>query len=139
MPNRDVVMHVRDVTEKQKMILKLQSNEQRFRQIVENFAVPVTIVDLETKEILFKNTKTSDLLRSSSGSFPKIGEKITNYYADPKIREALEEELGLHRVFGPKEIEYLRKDGTFIWTIITSVLIDFEGHKANLNTIVDIT
>ena len=64
---------------------------------------------------------------------------MISYYADPKIRENLEEELGLHGVFGTKEVEFLRKDGTSIWAILTSMLIDFEGHKANLNTIVDIT
>ena len=104
MPNRDGVMHIRDVAEKQKMILKLQSNEQRFRQIVENFAVPVTIVDLETKEILFKKTKIKDLLRSSSGSFPKIREKITIIMLIQKFVKLWEKNLVFIEFLGRRKL-----------------------------------
>ena len=47
LPNKEVVMHIRDISERWKMIQEIQKNEKRFRLMVEKLPVTVFITRLD--------------------------------------------------------------------------------------------
>ena len=139
LPNREVVMHIRDVSERRKMILEIQNNEKRFRQMVEKLPVPVSITRLDNHEILYVNPKGYEIY----GMDPKVsgftGKKASDFYINPEERLRLVDEIKKQGFVEPIEREFIRPDGTRFWGMHSAIKIEFEGFQANLATMVDTT
>ena len=91
--NQEVVMHIRDVSERQKMILEIQNNEKRFRQMVEKLSVPVSITRLDNHEFLYVNPKGFEIF-GLDYKFNDFNEKkASDYYFNPEERISLVDEL----------------------------------------------
>ena len=89
LPNKEVVMHVRDITEKQKLIKKIKTDEARFRLIVENLSIPTTLSNLNNHEVLYVNPAASKFWGVENGKefFRENLQKI--FIAIQKIEKTL--------------------------------------------------
>ena len=86
-------MHIQDVSERRKMILEIENNEKRFRQIVEKLPVPVSITRLDNYEILYVNPKGYEIYGMDPNNYDFIGKKVSDYYSDPEERLRLVDEI----------------------------------------------
>ena len=137
--NQEVVMHIRDVSERRKMILEIQNNEKRFRQMVEKLPVPVSITRLDNHEILYVNPKGYEIYGMDPKASGFTGKKALDYYKDAEERLKLVDEIKNHGFVEPMEREFIRPDGTRFWGMHSAIKIEFEGFEANLATMVDTT
>jgi len=134
-----VVMHIRDVSERRKMIQEIQNNEKRFRLMVEKLPVPVFITRLDNHEILYVNPKGYEIYGMDPKASGFTGKKALDYYKDPEERLKLVDEIKNQGFVEPMEIEFFRPDGTRFWGMQSSIKIEFEGFEASLTTFVDTT
>ena len=137
--NQEVVMHIRDVSERRKMILEIQNNEKRFRQMVEKLPVPVSITRLDNHEILYVNPKGYEIYGMDPKASGFTGKKALDYYKDSEERLKLVDEIKNQGFVEPMEREFIRPDGTRFWGMHSAIKIEFEGFEANLATMVDTT
>ena len=137
--NQEVVMHIRDVSERRKMILEIQNNEKRFRQMVEKLPVPVSITRLDNHEILYVNPKGYEIYGMDPKASGFTGKKALDYYKDSEERLKLVDEIKNQGFVEPIEREFIRPDGTRFWGMHSAIKIEFEGFEANLATMVDTT
>ena len=137
--NQEVVMHIRDVSERRKMILEIQNNEKRFRQMVEKLPVPVSITRLDNHEILYVNPKGYEIYGMDPKASGFTGKKALDYYKDAEERLKLVDEIKNQGFVEPMEREFIRPDGTRFWGMHSAIKIEFEGFEANLATMVDTT
>ncbi len=136
---QEVVMHIRDVSERQKMILEIQNNEKRFRQMVEKLPVPVSITRLDNHEILYVNPKGYEIYGMDPNNYDFIGKKVSDYYSDPQERLRLVDEIKSRGFLEPMERKFIRPDGTHFWGMHSSIMIEYQGVEAGLSTMVDTT
>ncbi|MGA0159524.1 MAG: ATP-binding protein, partial [bacterium] len=139
LPNQEVVMHIRDVSERRKMIQEIQNNEKRFRQMVEKLPVPVSITRLDNHEILYVNPKGYEIYGMDPKASGFTGKKALDYYKDAEERLKLVDEIKNQGFVEPMEREFFRPDGTRFWGMQSSIKIEFEGFEASLTTFVDTT
>ncbi|MEK9837408.1 MAG: PAS domain S-box protein, partial [Deltaproteobacteria bacterium] len=137
--NQEVVMHIRDVSERRKMIQEIQNNEKRFRQMVEKLPVPVSITRLDNHEILYVNPKGYEIYGMDPNNYDFIGKKVSDYYSDPEERLRLVDEIRSRGFLEPMERKFIRPDGTHFWGMHSSILIEYQGVEAGLSTMVDTT
>ena len=137
--NQEVVMHIRDVSERRKMIQEIQNNEKRFRQMVEKLPVPVSITRLDNHEILYVNPKGYEIYGMDPKASDFTGKKALDYYKDAEERLKLVDEIKNQGFVEPMEREFIRPDGTRFWGMHSAIKIEFEGFEANLATMVDTT
>ncbi len=139
LPNKEVVMHIRDVSERQKMILEIQNNEKRFRQMVEKLSVPVSITRLDNHEFLYVNPKGFEIFGLDNKINDFNEKKASDYYFNPEERISLVDELKSKGFVEAIEREFIRPDGTRFWGMHSAIKIEYEGFEANLATMVDTT
>ena len=132
-------MHIRDVSERRKMILEIQNNEKRFRQMVEKLPVPVSITRLDNHEIIYVNPKGYEIYGMDPKASGFTGKKALEYYKDSEERLTLIDEIKNQRFVEPMEREFIRPGGTRFWGMHSAIKIEFEGFEANLATMVDTT
>ena len=139
LPNQEVVMHIRDVSERRKMIQEIENNEKRFRLMVEKLPVPVFITRLDNHEILYVNPKGYEIYGMDPKASGFTGKKALDYYKVSEERLKLVDEIKNQGFVEPMEREFIRPDGTCFWGMQSSIKIEFEGFEASLTTFVDTT
>ena len=82
-------MHVRDITEKQKLIKKIKTNEARFRLIVENLSIPTTLSNLNNHGVLYVNPAASKFWGVENGKEFFQGKSSKDFFAIQKIEKTL--------------------------------------------------
>ncbi|HLY54243.1 MAG TPA: response regulator [Stellaceae bacterium] len=111
--------------------------EQEARALLDSSPVAVAIVDTElTGEILYQNPRHAELYRM------KPSEPMGNArdrYVDPTQRDALQQRFAEGKPVRDVEVHARRKDGTEFWTVLTWQPTEFEGRKARVAWIYDVT
>ncbi|TFH01678.1 MAG: PAS domain S-box protein, partial [Candidatus Thorarchaeota archaeon] len=117
-----------DISERKQLQETLQMSEARFRNIVENAGVGITIVDSED-HILEANQKYLDLVGFSVDELKQMTIAEFTYPEDAeKDRILFGEVMDGKRNDFQLEKRYIRKDGELIWVHLTlSVVRDSEG------------
>ncbi|MDY0128921.1 MAG: PAS domain S-box protein [Methanosarcina vacuolata] len=128
-----------DVTEQKKAEEKLQESENRYRNIVETANEGISIIDAE-KRITFVNKQIEDMFGYSSEEL--IGRSMWNVLIDESeaiIKNMLKN--GEENINESLEIQFMRKDGSPIWTHTNSKSIFDKDGKflGTLNLHTDIT
>ena len=128
-----------DVTEQKKAEEKLQESENRYRNIVETANEGISIIDAE-KRITFVNKQIEDMFGYSSEEL--IGRPMWDFLSDESkvtIKHTLKK--GWENVNESLEIQFMRKDGSVIWTHTNSKSIFDKDGKflGTLNLHTDIT
>ena len=125
-----------DITELKDAEAALRDREALTRRILEASPVGVLIVTREGRH-LFANERAleiqgvtrEELFSSDAGS----------YYGTPGLRAKLKDELHETGFTPPTEIELVKPDGGPYFVILSSTVTDFEGQKAHLTYLYDIT
>ena len=129
--------YVRDITERQRMERALRDSEQRFRGLAEVHPVPVCIVDVEKETFLYVSPCLAQLVGCSVEDL--LARHPGTLFADPTEREVLRLQLRTTGAIEGYEFTLCRADGCTRPAGITARRIVYEGIRATVGAIVDLT
>lgn len=125
-----------DVTERKKAEESSRASEERFRVLSESSPIGVGVSSLEGV-ILYANRSYESILGYDPDEL--LGKKAVNLYSSREDWRFLAGSLKDSGVVRGFETRLKKKDGTRIWTLINVSIVSYEGQKAVLGTIQDIT
>lgn len=131
-----IVAVIRDVTRRSALEQELRESEERFRKIVEALAFPVILSRPSDGGLLYSNQRAQTLLHLDS--YPNI-ENTLGFYADPKERSSLLNELSETGRVQNREVQFRLPDGKPFWGVITIRMTQYGGENVMLTSINDIT
>ena len=127
-----------DITERKMAEAALDESEERFRALVE--AAPMSVLLLRNGKYIFGNLESARLLgyKSPEGI---VGVDALDPVA-PEFRDRMRKRIArLEKGASnpPMEVQLVRSDGTSVWTISTSVIIQMDGEPTAVIVGQDIT
>ncbi|MHB8683688.1 MAG: bifunctional diguanylate cyclase/phosphodiesterase [Dehalococcoidia bacterium] len=134
---RGIVHNSRDITERKHAEAALQESEQKFRLLFADNPDTMWVYDLETLAFLEVNEAAVDRYGYSREQFLQM--RITDIRPAediPRLRETLDGRAVLQH---SGEWRHRLRDGRLIDVDITSHLVEFEGRRASLVVVLDIT
>ncbi|MDA1090111.1 MAG: PAS-domain containing protein [Proteobacteria bacterium] len=135
-PDGGTLYTTTEVTELKQIEKDLREKEALTRRMLEASPVGVLIANRKGKH-LFANERALDIQGVSRDEL--FSTNATGYYADPGERKRLKDNLYKTGDTPPTEVELVKPDGTHYFVILSSTLIEFEGQKAHLTYLYDIT
>jgi PAS domain S-box-containing protein len=129
--------YIRDITERRRMERVLRESEQYFKTIAEAHPVAVCITRLEDRRILHASKAFADLFGVPLAALP--GQDVQRFYHDVKDRDRLIRLLREQGAVDDFELPQRRADGTVFPTMLSSRLIEFQGQRAIVSGILDLT
>jgi PAS domain S-box-containing protein len=135
-----VSVFVRDITEHKRMEEALQESEEKFKNLAEQS--PNMVFVNKKGRVVYANKKAEEIMGYSKEEFysphfnflcliaPESREQINSIY---------EQHLKSSKDVAPLEYRLVTKYGRILDAILTSRLITYEGDKAILGTVIDIT
>ncbi|MBS0631631.1 MAG: ABC transporter substrate-binding protein [Verrucomicrobia bacterium] len=115
---------------------RLARSERQYRELAENAPFPVTISSYASSEMLYANRRAGELLGANAGI---EGERAADYYENITDRDALVADLGAGRTVTDREVCFVRRDGRRVWTLLSAGTIEFQGQRAIVIAVQDIT
>ncbi|HEV2397606.1 MAG TPA: PAS domain S-box protein [Candidatus Sulfotelmatobacter sp.] len=133
-----IAIFAEDITQAELQTEALRQSENRYRTLFEKSVAGVACVALNGT-ILDCNDAWARILGHSSASECR-GAKINDYYRDHAQRELMVSELKKTGYFLNREWEHRHKDGSPIWVLLNTVLLNDEsGELVIQGTMIDIT
>ncbi|MFZ3138753.1 MAG: PAS domain S-box protein [Thermodesulfovibrionales bacterium] len=126
----------RDITERKQVGKTLRMSEERFRILFENIPLGTGVATLEGKVLVY-NESLAKIAGYTKEEF--LNFNIRNLYQNPEDREPLLKQLQSNGYVRNYEIIFKRKNGTSFYANLTIDLIAFDGEKALLTVVEDIT
>ncbi len=130
---------VQDITERKIAEIALKESERKFKHLAEKS--PNMIFINKRGRVVYANEKCEEIMGYSRDEFYSSNFDFLTLIA-PEYRELIVNSFQKHfqdKESGPIEYVLIAKDGKRIPAIFTSKLIDFEGDRAILGIITDIT
>ena len=126
-----------DITNLKKAERALLEGERRFRSVVEDHPLPVSLIDVETGKILYESPAAAALM----GREWPPGEDHTVHarYVDPDRRKAYIQRLRRDGEVRDFELEVKRLNGTRFWISLNSRLVLHEGREVAVTSHIDLT
>ncbi|MGB8951747.1 MAG: PAS domain S-box protein [Candidatus Aminicenantales bacterium] len=134
-----VMVSAGDITERKRAERVLRESEEKFRNLAEQS--PNMIFINKKGRIVYANEKCEEIMGYKRKEFYSPDFDFFCLIA-PEFRDATKESFGKHikgKDVPPLEYALLTREGKRIEAIMTTKLIDFEGEKAILGTVTDIT
>ena len=128
----------RDITERRKMEEKIKEEREKYKKLFDNMGNGVVVI--QDEKIVFINSE----FNNQTGYVPEevIGEKFTKFVS-PDLREFLLTNYRRRMMDLPVPKSYiikiLRKDGKILWAQVKVTVVNWEGKKADMVSIMDIT
>ena len=110
--------------------------ENRILAIADAVPVGVAITRYGDGQLLFANDKWYEMFRVEPGD---LGHSSVDFYVDQGERATLLEQMEGGRTSGPRPVRARRADGSELSALISSTEIAFEGERAILSGMLDIT
>ena len=133
-----IAIFAEDVTARELAADALRKSEERYRMLFEKTVAGVGIISW-SGTVLDCNDAWARMFGHTSAAEGR-GRQIQNCYRNPADREFLLSELCQSGVFVNQEWELQRKDGTYFWVLLNSVLIpQSDGDPLIQSTMFDIT
>ncbi|HEX5077995.1 MAG TPA: PAS domain S-box protein [Geminicoccaceae bacterium] len=126
-----------DITERKAMEEALKASEQQFRVLAEAHPVPLFIVRLADGRIMVATPPCEPLLKVPLAEL--IGDSLLRFCADPETSAKVEERIEQEGALNGLEVRLRRADGSEFWGSLTSRLLTFEGERAMVAAIVDLS
>ena len=126
-----------DITQRKAMEEALKASEQQFRVLAEAHPVPLFIVRLDDGRIMVATPPCEALLKVPLDEL--IGSSMLRFCADPETSAKVEERIAQEGSLDGLEVLFRRADGGEFWGSLTSRLLTFEGERAMVAAIVDLT
>jgi PAS domain S-box-containing protein len=135
-----VIASFHDITERTEAAAQLRESEQRYRQLLDNAPVAISVFDLETLELLYANPASVALYRVSipdPDAYARWTQSLSiNHRAISKERlEKLRDGL----MVPPMEYHSRLPDGRDLYTLVVAIPIMYQGRRAMLSINTDIT
>ena len=133
-----IVGIISDITERKNFERKLKDEWEKYKTMMENLLVGIVIV--QDSKVIYANNVIAELLKYDKDE--AIGENFLKFI-HPDMRDYIWENYQL-RLKGlpapnPYIVKFIDSQGNSVWTIIRSSLVDWEGKKAVMVSIQDIT
>jgi len=135
-PDGGVSVTQTDITELKDAERALRDREALTRRILEASPVGVLIVTREGQH-LFANERALEIQGVTREEL--FGSDAGSYYADSGLRTKLKDDLYETGSTPPTEVELVKPDGEHFFVILSSTLTEFEGRKAHLTYMYDVT
>ncbi len=121
------------------MTRELRDSEERYRLIVENADEGIWVFDARGRTS-FVNPKMAQLLGYDAGEI--LGRTLDDFIGSAQRTQAAQDGAGLPSdAAGRREVEFRRKDGSALWTLMatTPILDPADHHTGALALVTDIT
>ncbi len=135
-PDGGTLLTSTEVTGLKQIEEDLREKEELTRRMLEASPVGVLVTTRKGKH-LFANERALEIQGVSRDEL--FSSNAASYYADPGERKRLKDDLYETGFTPPTEVESVKPDGTPFFVILSSTLIEFEGQKAHLTYLYDIT
>jgi PAS domain S-box-containing protein len=129
--------YVRDITEHRRMERVLRESEQYFKTLAEAHPVAICIVRLEDRKMMHASQAFADLFGVPLADLP--GVDVRRFYVDLRDRDRLVALLRAHGAVDGFELMQRRADGTVFPTVLSSRLMEFQGQRAIVSGVLDLT
>lgn len=125
-----------DVTERARSEQARAEHERRVLEILEHSPIGVNIVGSDGRR-RYSNRKIQEMC--GYGVDELIGVKAASHYADPSVRERLMQEMTKTGAVENREVEFVRKDGTPFWVLLSCRPFVYDGEDCVLGWVYEIT
>ena len=136
--NEDIAIF-QDITERKQMEQALRWSEERYRTLVEQSQVPISVI--QDLVHVYVNPAYCRLLGYSDPE-ELLGQPLETTIAPPHrdmVRRRSEKRIAGEKVPSNYELQLIRKDGSVIWVEVSVQLREFEGRPAVQSASHDIT
>ncbi len=130
---RTIISNIEEMKVSQR---KIGESEERFRTLSETSLIGVSVSSAEGI-LLYCNRSFYQLLGYDQAEL--LGKRITDIYWDPKDRAVWMSKFFKDGFIQDTELRLKKKDGHLIWVDISASPISFDGAKAVMGTIMDIS
>jgi len=135
-PGDRTVVILSDETGAARAAQVLAASEQRLRRVLEVSPLAIVVFDRDGRA-LFYNDRHRELLGLSHLDMRSyVG---ASSFVDPADMEGVLRALRDHGVIAAREVRLRRPDGTLIWVSLTAQNVTFDGQKATICQVFDIT
>jgi PAS domain S-box-containing protein len=128
---------VRDVTERARNAAALRESEARYRHLFEHNPVPMLIYERSTLQLLAVNTSFLDHYGYSREEAETL--RLIDLYPEQERAPITELAARLTGLAFAGEWHHLKKDGTMMTIEARSHDLDYQGHRARVAVVTDIT
>ncbi len=104
--------------------------------VVEVSPIPYIVSRLIDGKVLFANEPLANLMGVPTNQV--IGRTTVDFYADPKDREKVIEQIKKHGFIRDYEVRIKKSDGEIIWMILNLIASEFSGEKVIIGGLYDI-
>jgi PAS domain S-box-containing protein len=132
-----VLVHIRDISERQKIELRLQDSEAKFRVISQAIPIPLVISRLSDGVIIYANPEFLQTFQFSPDDL--LQRKISDLYQNQSDWEKLLMEFNTSGFLHNHEIQLQKKNGTNLWVITYWQYLKYNNQLAVLQLFNDIT
>ncbi|MDP5017182.1 MAG: PAS domain S-box protein, partial [Dolichospermum sp.] len=136
--NKDAVLiHIRDLSERQKIELKLQDSEAKFRVISQAIPIPLVISRLSDGVIIYANSEFLHVFQFSPDNL--LQRKISDLYHNKSDWKNLLAEFNHNGFLHNHEIQLHKADGTNLWLITYWRYLKYNSEPCVMQLFNDIT
>jgi diguanylate cyclase (GGDEF)-like protein/PAS domain S-box-containing protein len=135
---RPMVARIRqDFADRASSARRQQESEERLWRILEESPVGVSVSRRSDGGVVFANSRFCDIIRATRDDI--IGAQARNLFRNEGQRESVVEQLKLAGRIDDAEVEFVRRDGSPFWSLLTLRSTRFEEEAVNLAWIYDIS
>jgi PAS domain S-box-containing protein len=136
LPGGGFVTTYTDVSERKNSEQAVRDSEQRLLQILDSSPLGVNIVGPDGRR-RFSNKSIVEMTGWHEEELNHSN--VKDSYADPSLREVLVHDLEQHGFVNNHEVEFIRKDGSHYWALLSLRKIDFKGENSVLGWLYNIS
>ncbi len=126
--NNEVLVMVRDITDRKRAEQALQRSERKFRHIFENSQVGIFRVRAEDGLLLDANQRLITMMGYEKAADLLGLNDADKFYVDPSQEQSVQEILRTHGEIQNVEAQFRKCDGTLIWGLLSAHLDVDEGY-----------
>ncbi len=135
---RPMVTRIRlDIAERAKAARRLEESEDRLWRILEESPVGVSVSRRSDGTVMFANSRFCDIIGADRDDI--VGAQARNLFRGDRQRGLVIDDLKRNGRIDDAEVEFIRRDGTPFWSLLTLRSTRFEGEPVNLAWVYDIS
>ncbi|MFN8453489.1 MAG: PAS domain S-box protein [Anaerolineae bacterium] len=133
----EVLLIVRDITDRKQAEQALQEAQERAQIILESVTAPMIISRVSDGVILYTNAPMARLMLLEREEL--TGQQTPDFYDDPAERAQVINLIRSQGYINDYELCLKRSNGEIVWTLLSARLFNFQGEAALITILIDIT
>ncbi len=126
-----------DVTAQKLAEIAVRQSEESVRTLFETAPVPLILTSLAERKVILANRRATDLFAVPTHGV--VGRQTPDFYYDPQDRVRLMQVLETKGVYNNEEVRLRAADGRLFWALMSGRVMEYEGQKAVLTGVLDVT